>query len=70
MPEPLTYESARRMVPYERRKVCTIALHPPEGCVCGAFAKEQCCDRLSCQMHRCGPRVGCRCPQPAGVPSA
>lgn len=60
---------------------CTIGLHPRDKdtqrviCACGDFADKQCCDagwyRLTgygpCPKHKCGPRVGCRCPLPEAV---
>mgnify|MGYP005818462603 CR=1 FL=1 len=47
-----------------RDRNCTIGIHPTDGCLCGDFAKEQCCGVFMCRLHKCGPRVGCRCPLP------
>lgn len=49
-----------------RDRKCTLGIHPTAsfGCFCGDFAKEQCCHVFPCRVHKCGPRVGCRCPLP------
>ena len=49
---------------------CTLGIHPTEGhagCVCGGYANQQCCDAFMCRKHKCGPRVGCRCPLPEAL---
>lgn len=51
---------------------CTLGKHPVDmHCGCGGYASQQCCsiggfltEYGPCRQHKCGPRVGCRCPLP------
>ena len=49
-----------------RKRECTLGYHVV-GCGCGQYVDTQCCDAVrayNCRLHKCGPRVGCRCPLP------
>jgi hypothetical protein len=54
------------IVDRNRERKCTLGFHPP-ACGCGSFVDQQCCcaaRAYDCRLHKCGPRVGCRCPVP------